>query len=63
MRVLSSLLTSSQFQSYLYGIEIKVLQDMQNSSNRFNRTFMELKYQNIAPLLPSVTVSIVPLWN
>ena len=36
---------------------------MQNSSNRFNRTFMELKYQNIAPLLPSVTVSIVPLWN
>ena len=34
------------FQSYLYGIEIWLKRQRMNCLNRFNRTFMELKYRN-----------------
>ena len=40
----------TQFQSYLYGIEIRGSQEGKGRRGRFNRTFMELKSDRLAEL-------------
>ena len=43
-------LRSFSFKSHLYGIEIKVAEGKISPRQRLNRTFMELKYNNLLRL-------------
>ena len=53
----------SEFQSYLYGIEIVDASADASYTDSFNRTFMELKCVSVVSLKDNRDVSIVPLWN
>ena len=55
---------SLRFQSYLYGIEMPIMNIlMLTLSDCFNRTFMELKLLRGRRIDSRQEVSIVPLWN
>ena len=51
------------FQSHLYGIESRRARWVSHHTNRFNRTFMELKEGTREMYDLQVAVSIAPLWN
>ena len=64
LRWFDSIGGNNMFQSYLYGIEIlRQLACRQKHTKSFNRTFMELKLNQLNPKEFQDLVSIVPLWN